>query len=42
MKIAIIGAGISGNMAAYLLSRSHDVTIYEKRDRPDNSTHCKR
>ena len=34
MKIAIIGAGISGNMAAYLLSRSHDVTIYEKRDRP--------
>lgn len=33
MKIAIVGSGISGNMAAYLLSRSHDVTVFEKRDR---------
>jgi predicted NAD/FAD-binding protein len=30
MKIAIIGAGISGMGAAYLLSRHHDVTLYEK------------
>jgi uncharacterized protein len=33
MKIAIIGSGISGNTAAYLLSRKHDITVYEKRDR---------
>jgi predicted NAD/FAD-binding protein len=34
MRIAIIGSGISGNMAAYLLSKNHHVTIFEKRDRP--------
>ena len=34
MKIAIIGAGISGNMSAYLLNRSHDITVYEKANRP--------
>lgn len=34
MNIAIIGSGISGNVAAYLLSRSHDITLFEKRDRP--------
>jgi predicted NAD/FAD-binding protein len=33
MKIAIIGAGISGNVAAHILAKSHNVTIYEKRDR---------
>lgn len=33
MKIAIIGSGISGNVAANLLSKKHDVTVYEKRDR---------
>ena len=33
MKIAIVGSGISGNMATYLLSRRHDVTLFEKRDR---------
>ncbi|EJW21769.1 amine oxidase [alpha proteobacterium IMCC14465] len=33
MKIAIIGAGISGNFAAYKLSKNHDVTVYEKRNR---------
>ncbi len=33
MKIAIIGSGISGNVAAHLLSKKHDVTVYEKRDR---------
>ena len=34
MKIAVIGSGISGNSAAWALSRDHDVTVYERRDRP--------
>ena len=29
-KIAIIGTGISGLGAAYLLNRRHEVTVYEK------------
>ncbi len=29
MKIAIIGTGISGLTAAYLLSRRHDITVFE-------------
>jgi predicted NAD/FAD-binding protein len=32
-KIAIVGTGISGLGAAYLLSRDHEVTVYEKAPR---------
>ncbi|MEL7048811.1 MAG: FAD-dependent oxidoreductase, partial [Pseudomonadota bacterium] len=30
MRIAIVGSGVSGLGAAWLLSRSHDVTVFEK------------
>ena len=33
MKIAVLGAGISGLGSAYLLSRQHEVDLYEKEDR---------
>lgn len=29
MKIAIVGGGISGMVAAYLLSKEHDITLFE-------------
>ena len=29
MRIAVIGSGISGMVAAYHLSREHEVTVYE-------------
>jgi predicted NAD/FAD-binding protein len=32
-RIAVIGTGISGLAAAWLLSRSHAVTVYEKATR---------
>ena len=32
-KIAIIGTGISGLGAAYILNRQHDITVYEKAGR---------
>jgi len=33
LKIAVIGTGISGLSAAWLLNQSHDVTVYEQADR---------
>ncbi|MEZ5956899.1 MAG: FAD-dependent oxidoreductase [Hyphomonadaceae bacterium] len=32
-SIAVIGSGIAGMSAAWLLSQKHDVTVYEKNDR---------
>ena len=33
LKIAVVGTGISGMSAAWLLSQKHDVTVYERADR---------
>ncbi len=34
LKIAVIGTGVSGLAAAWLLARRHQVTVFEKEDRP--------
>ena len=33
MKIAVLGAGISGLGSAYILSKKHDIDLYEKENR---------
>ncbi|HYP81636.1 MAG TPA: FAD-dependent oxidoreductase [Steroidobacteraceae bacterium] len=39
MKIAIIGSGIAGNVAAYRLHRDHEITVYEADARIGGHTH---
>ena len=39
MKIAVIGTGISGNVAAYHLQKEHDVTVFEANDYIGGHTH---
>ena len=39
MKIAIIGSGISGLTSAYLLNRSHEITLFEASDWIGGHTH---
>jgi predicted NAD/FAD-binding protein len=38
-KIAVVGAGISGMAAAWLLSKAHDVTVYEAEPRLGGHSH---
>ena len=40
MKIAVIGAGISGNLVARLLHDDHEVTLFESADYPGGHTWC--
>jgi len=39
MRLAVIGAGISGLVAAYLLSPKHEVTVFEANARPGGHSH---
>jgi len=39
MKIAVIGSGIAGMGSAYLLSRQHEVVLFEKESRLGGHTH---
>ena len=39
MKIAVIGTGIAGNVAAYHLNKKHDITVFEANDHVGGHTH---
>ena len=42
MNIAIVGTGVSGLVCAHILSRSHDITLFEADDRPGGHAHTVR
>jgi predicted NAD/FAD-binding protein len=42
VKIAIVGAGVSGLVAAHVLQRHHDVTLFEANDYAGGHTHTVR
>ncbi|HEX5952864.1 MAG TPA: FAD-dependent oxidoreductase, partial [Rhodanobacteraceae bacterium] len=39
MRIAVVGSGIAGLASAWLLSREHEVTLYEANDYVGGHTH---
>jgi predicted NAD/FAD-binding protein len=39
VRVAVVGTGIAGNTAAWLLTRDHEVTLFEAEDRPGGHTH---
>ena len=39
MKIAIVGSGIAGNVAAYHLNKEHDITLFEQNSHIGGHTH---
>jgi uncharacterized protein len=39
MKIAVVGAGVAGIVASYLLQRQHNITLYDKNDYIGGHTH---
>jgi predicted NAD/FAD-binding protein len=39
LRIAVVGSGVAGLTAAYLLQRRHEVTLYEKNDYVGGHTH---
>src|SRR4051794_41457285 len=39
MKIAIVGTGVSGLVAAHLLHREHEITVYEAGERVGGHSH---
>ena len=39
MKIAVIGTGISGNVAAYHLNKEHEITVFEANNYIGGHTH---
>ena len=39
MKVAVVGTGIAGNVAAYKLRAEHDITVFESADRVGGHTH---
>ncbi len=42
MRIAIVGTGVSGLVCAHLLSRRHDITVFEADPRPGGHAHTVR